>query len=268
MHGTEFGKSAREAADVLLEFRQQSAASPIYDDVMDATERAVTAFGGAGFIYWTSLRSTVERYQSAGEFHRDTNMITARGPIFLKAFEALYLRRRGLVMDDPTVDHLLVTHSPFTSDEVMGGMNMNRRQKLNLVMMHRFGLYHDVFLPTHTAARYQVLYVFALGKAPEIGERLLLNRPWLVQLADILVGAVADHVNFERYESSSTYLSIREQECLVLMARGMTNREIAKTLGIRDRTVKFHADNVMRKLGASTRAEAVAIAARANWLTN
>jgi DNA-binding NarL/FixJ family response regulator len=50
-------------------------------------------------------------------------------------------------------------------------------------------------------------------------------------------------------------LSGREREVLVLVAGGSRNRAIATALGISENTVKFHVANLLRKMGASTRAE-------------
>jgi two-component system nitrate/nitrite response regulator NarL len=58
-------------------------------------------------------------------------------------------------------------------------------------------------------------------------------------------------------------LTPREAEVLALLARGNSNREIARALGIRESTVKFHVNAVMAKLGAGSRTEAVVVAARA-----
>jgi DNA-binding NarL/FixJ family response regulator len=54
-------------------------------------------------------------------------------------------------------------------------------------------------------------------------------------------------------------LSQREREVLRLL--GNSNKEIAATLGISERTVKFHVTSIFNKLGADSRAQAVAIAA-------
>jgi len=53
-------------------------------------------------------------------------------------------------------------------------------------------------------------------------------------------------------------LSRRESEVLDLLTQGMTNRAIAKALFISDSTVKVHVRHIFGKLGARTRAEAVA----------
>jgi two-component system, NarL family, nitrate/nitrite response regulator NarL len=57
-------------------------------------------------------------------------------------------------------------------------------------------------------------------------------------------------------------LTPREREALDLLAQGLSNRAIAERLGIAERTVKFHVNAILTKLGAETRTEAVVIAAR------
>ncbi|HWF99554.1 MAG TPA: response regulator transcription factor [Steroidobacteraceae bacterium] len=55
-----------------------------------------------------------------------------------------------------------------------------------------------------------------------------------------------------------TLLTPREAQILDAIADGPTNKAIARRLGISLHTVKFHVESVFRKLGASTRTEAVA----------
>jgi two-component system, NarL family, response regulator LiaR len=55
-------------------------------------------------------------------------------------------------------------------------------------------------------------------------------------------------------------LSPREREVLKLMAQGLSNRLIAETLVISSSTADFHVSNILSKLNAATRTEAVAIA--------
>lgn len=57
-------------------------------------------------------------------------------------------------------------------------------------------------------------------------------------------------------------LSPREGEVLRQVAGGQTNKAIALLLGISEHTVKFHLGSAMTKLGAASRAEAVAVAMR------
>jgi DNA-binding NarL/FixJ family response regulator len=62
-------------------------------------------------------------------------------------------------------------------------------------------------------------------------------------------------------------LTPRESEVLQLLARGMTNAEIGSRLGVSEHTAKFHVGAVLGKLGARSRAEAVAVASRMGWIT-
>jgi non-specific serine/threonine protein kinase len=55
-------------------------------------------------------------------------------------------------------------------------------------------------------------------------------------------------------------LSARELEVLRLVARGRRNAEIAKDLVITARTARFHVASILKKLGASNRTQAVALA--------
>jgi DNA-binding NarL/FixJ family response regulator len=55
-------------------------------------------------------------------------------------------------------------------------------------------------------------------------------------------------------------LSNRERQVLGRIAGGETTKEIAEELAVSESTVKFHVSNALRKLGAKSRSEAVAIA--------
>lgn len=57
-------------------------------------------------------------------------------------------------------------------------------------------------------------------------------------------------------------LTPREREVLQLLAEGFTNRRIAWRLGISEHTAKFHVNSILGKLGARSRAEALALAVR------
>jgi DNA-binding NarL/FixJ family response regulator len=55
-------------------------------------------------------------------------------------------------------------------------------------------------------------------------------------------------------------LSTREREILVGLARGRTNRELARDLIVSEATVKTHVSNLLTKLGVRSRVQAVVLA--------
>jgi DNA-binding NarL/FixJ family response regulator len=62
-------------------------------------------------------------------------------------------------------------------------------------------------------------------------------------------------------------LSRREQEILSHVLAGKTSREVSDVIGLSVRTVEFHRANIMGKLGATNRTEAVALAAQKGLIT-
>jgi two-component system nitrate/nitrite response regulator NarL len=51
----------------------------------------------------------------------------------------------------------------------------------------------------------------------------------------------------------SKVLSPREREVAVLITRGLSNKEVARELGVSDGTVKIHVHSIFQKLGAKSR---------------
>ena len=62
-------------------------------------------------------------------------------------------------------------------------------------------------------------------------------------------------------EDSGAPLSPREEEVLREIARGASNKEIARQLSIAETTVKIHVQHILRKLGLSSRVQAAVYAA-------
>ncbi len=57
-------------------------------------------------------------------------------------------------------------------------------------------------------------------------------------------------------------LTAREREVLALVAQGLTNRQIGQRLFMSDKTASVHVSAILRKLGATSRAQAAALAAQ------
>jgi DNA-binding NarL/FixJ family response regulator len=71
-----------------------------------------------------------------------------------------------------------------------------------------------------------------------------------------------DHAGSLSARPSDDPLTPREREVLHLLAAGLGNKEIANRLAISDHTAKFHVSQILAKLNAASRAEAVSIAMR------
>ncbi len=63
-------------------------------------------------------------------------------------------------------------------------------------------------------------------------------------------------------EAGTSLLSPRETEILVLVSRGLENKQVATELGISEATVKTHLKGVFNRLDVSSRAEAAAVGLR------
>jgi DNA-binding NarL/FixJ family response regulator len=70
-----------------------------------------------------------------------------------------------------------------------------------------------------------------------------------------------------RPATSAEAFTPREREVLALLARGLSNRDIADALEISAHTAKFHVNSILQKLGVERRTEAVVRAARMGLVT-
>jgi DNA-binding NarL/FixJ family response regulator len=74
-----------------------------------------------------------------------------------------------------------------------------------------------------------------------------------LHVGDHAPGRVADG----RVAPGAETLTAREIEVLELLGKGLTNAELGQALGISAHTAKFHVAQILAKLGAASRAEAV-----------
>jgi len=66
--------------------------------------------------------------------------------------------------------------------------------------------------------------------------------------------------------SESAALTPRERDVLDMLARGLSNKQIAARLTLTENTVKFHVASILSKLDAATRTQAVTIGVRRGWV--
>lgn len=105
--------------------------------------------------------------------------------------------------------------------------------------------------------------ITAIRKA--IKGEVYFSQSILVYLKSIIVNSqseISDSDLFSVHEATFTakdsknILTERESEILVLIAKGLRNKEIAVYLGITKRTVEYHVGNILEKLRVKSRLEA------------
>jgi NarL family two-component system response regulator LiaR len=85
--------------------------------------------------------------------------------------------------------------------------------------------------------------------------------------ADIAVRLIREINKPPEQPATEDPLTGRELEVLRLIARGMTNQEIADKLVVSERTVRTHVSNILEKLHLANRTQATLYALREGWST-
>ncbi|WP_026178731.1 response regulator [Streptomyces hokutonensis] len=159
---------------------------------------------------------------------------------------------------------------------VMDGLEAARRvcaqSACRVVMLTTFDL--DEYV-------YEALYAGASGfLLKDVRRDDLVHAVRVVAAGDSLLAPavtrrlVADIVRRRRAEAAAEVaprrlevLTAREEETLRLLARGLSNAEIATTLFVSEHTVKTHVSNVLGKLGLRDRVQAVICAYETGLVT-
>ncbi|MGE4323719.1 MAG: LuxR C-terminal-related transcriptional regulator [Sphingobium sp.] len=144
-----------------------------------------------------------------------------------------------------------------------GGERMRGDEREMARLFRAHGLDVLLAVPVHLPRGRIALLVFA-GNAPAAGVRATLAD----RMPDLLAAAHLQAAAWERAFPQAAMveelsrLTPREWDCLRLLAQGCRDGEMARLNGIAVTTVRYHIDNVVRKLGAVNRTHAVALAAQ------
>jgi len=247
-----------------VSFNSQLADARTSGDLASVMENRVKFYGFSGYVYWTYLRLPLAQLDNQNSF------MLSRGPAHLKAFEVMYFNKSSY-LDDPVVKAASERTEPFSTQDIRlkAKSQTSRAQRWLYALEKRFGFHHDIYIPVHTPLRVQVFYAYFLGDDLDYPKVITKNLPQLRLEATQFCASMVDFVIMGANDfSADILLSKREQECLAWMAKGRSNAEIAAIIEISERTVKFHIKNIMEKLNACNRTEAVAIAARSGWIIN
>jgi DNA-binding NarL/FixJ family response regulator len=105
------------------------------------------------------------------------------------------------------------------------------------------------------------------ASGPELVGAVRAAAAGLVAFDAALAATLLDVSKKRELSSDNGLLTAREREVLQLLAGGLPNKSIARRLNISPHTVKFHVASLLSKLNAESRTEAVALGARAGYVT-
>ncbi|MGL5498749.1 MAG: helix-turn-helix transcriptional regulator, partial [Aeromonas sobria] len=119
-----------------------------------------------------------------------------------------------------------------------------------------FGLRNGISFPLHGAAGETGILSFITSERAS-SDLLLESSPILSWMANYIFEAAIRVVRL-RDSDQHAALTDRETECLFWASEGKTSGEIACILGITERTVNYHLNQVTRKTGSMNRYQAIA----------
>lgn len=172
--------------------------------------------------------------------------------------------RESYIEIDPRVLHGWSDLTPLIWDRRLARGNPKAERFLDRAANYGIGSGVNVFLRDARRARIMVGLNSAEreltpARIGELAQRLGDFQLFATMFHAIYISAFIESGLAARQQGVT--LSAREIQCLDLASRGQTSRDIAFKLGIVERTANYHFSNILTKLGAINRPEAIAKAA-------
>jgi DNA-binding CsgD family transcriptional regulator len=121
-----------------------------------------------------------------------------------------------------------------------------------------FGLQAGLSISVHEQPGVTGVFSLARDKVLEVRGQDLAALMGRAQLFAVLLHHAVSRIELPKLlPEQQGALTVRERECLKWTADGKTAWEIGRILGITERTVVFHLNNVIRKLGATNKTQAI-----------
>jgi two-component system response regulator DegU len=162
---------------------------------------------------------------------------------------------------------------------VLNGMQATRHIKnahphINVVMLTAYDddeqIYHAIrtgasaYFPKDVSPEHLIQVIHQVNQGNYVIGKQIMNQreieKWLAEAFERFGSVLTDA------EEKFVPLSPREMEILQLVTRGLSNKEIAYTLGISHQTVKNHMTAILRKLDVEDRTQAAVFALRRGWV--
>ncbi|MCQ4266888.1 LuxR family transcriptional regulator [Pseudomonas stutzeri] len=232
---------------------------------LELIRRAVHDLSKAGSL--DDMRAVLDRlFSGLGiaqyAFVRVDSTVLATAPLLVSnhhtCWQQLY-RRHGYQCIDPFVRYARSCPLPFLWRDVGPRTSCCSPDAAFLACARRHGIdvCRGASIPVHV--RGEQLALLSISQVAGDGH----GREICIRDALLLSGvATTLHLRVGQLMADSRPRSLtgRERECLLWASRGKAQEEIAVILGLRPRTVRFHQENAMCKLGARNIAAAVGMA--------
>lgn len=169
-----------------------------------------------------------------------------------------YYDAHNLMIDSPVIRRMLRSTTPFNYDvEAINADRGGGKKSTVIELFRRYGMEKGAYFPVHDAAG-------GRGAMSISGLRIFS----MVELAKLLFIATLIYDRLSQLTLKETHRPIEftqsELDFLKLTAGGKKGNEIAKLLGLSEHTVNNLTGSVVKKLGCTTRTQAVVSALRLN----
>jgi LuxR family transcriptional regulator, quorum-sensing system regulator CviR len=189
---------------------------------------------------------------------RGVLMLDAINHSYPESFLTEYVSRNYFRVDNVMLDAITTCRAHYCFEGTDG------RPPEITALCRDFGLSEGYVLGSRSAVP------GAGGSLFVLKSRSLRREPRAAAVMDLLAPhlhlALYQALDVDRPRASPVALSAREREVMRWLNEGKSSWEASVILGVSERTVNFHVYNVIKKLGAANRAQALAIAARSGLL--
>jgi DNA-binding CsgD family transcriptional regulator len=171
----------------------------------------------------------------------------------------LYMEK-NYIKKDPTVVFCMRHSTPIRWDKFssMGELGKGAYKEL-MQEAAEHGLVSGYSLPLWSPSG--EFAVFSLASRKEIGDMMDVfaqSLPFAQLFANAILETLLTQMAEDFAVNRQVVLTKREKECLFWACEGKTTWEMSKILNVSERTVIFHLNNTVEKLGANNRQHAVA----------
>lgn len=172
-----------------------------------------------------------------------------------------YYKQHGLVRVDPITAYCFSNTLPVLWHQLIQRPEYSEScHRMVIKAAARYDLVSGLTIPVRApSGEFSMLSLVSNRPADQMEVLLQTLIPYAQFLAGNMLNVVFRNQWLDKgIGENSKQLTKREEECMFWACEGKTSWEIAKILDINERTVRFHINNITKKLGVSTRQQAVA----------